>query len=88
MKNFDWSSYMDDYVKGIRLYLLKDDLSSLEEAKRKCERYTNYKTNSKIKGTQLFLNKKILHKYYAGILILSICLLLVLKRRDFIYSKV
>ncbi|XP_032686164.1 fatty acyl-CoA reductase wat-like isoform X3 [Odontomachus brunneus] len=38
MKGFDWSKYLDDHFKGVRLYLLKDDLSTLENSRIKLKR--------------------------------------------------
>ncbi|XP_032686166.1 fatty acyl-CoA reductase 1-like isoform X4 [Odontomachus brunneus] len=35
MKGFDWPKYLDDHFKGMRLYLLKDDLSTLEDSRIK-----------------------------------------------------
>lgn len=32
---FDWDPYVEDYVLGIRQYVLKDDLSTLPKAKAK-----------------------------------------------------
>jgi fatty acyl-CoA reductase len=42
MDNFDWNQYLDDYVKGIRIYLLKDDIKTLEASKIKWRRYNIY----------------------------------------------
>ena len=33
MQNFDWQSYFRNYMKGIRVYLLKDDLKTLESSR-------------------------------------------------------
>lgn len=38
MKTMDWEEYSYHYIKGMRLYLFKDDLSTLESAKRKWRR--------------------------------------------------
>ena len=38
MKNFNWEKYIEDYVKGIRVYLLKDDLNSLKVSQIKYKR--------------------------------------------------
>ncbi|XP_032686153.1 putative fatty acyl-CoA reductase CG5065 [Odontomachus brunneus] len=38
MKGFDWQKYLEDHFKGVRLYLLKDDLSTLEESRIKWKR--------------------------------------------------
>ncbi|XP_014231220.1 fatty acyl-CoA reductase wat-like [Trichogramma pretiosum] len=35
MKNFDWRTYFSTYIKGIRVYLLKDGLETLPACKRK-----------------------------------------------------
>ncbi|OXU24630.1 hypothetical protein TSAR_006070 [Trichomalopsis sarcophagae] len=46
MQNFDWHSYLDNYMKGIRMYLLKDDMKTLESSKIKYNRlyYIHYST--------------------------------------------
>lgn len=36
---FEWNSYMKDFCLGVRKYILKDDLSSLEKAKNKLQKY-------------------------------------------------
>lgn len=33
--NLNWQSYMDSYVKGVRVYLLKDPMSTLKAAREK-----------------------------------------------------
>lgn len=38
MKGFDWSKYMENSFKGMRLYLLKDDFSTLEASRIKFKR--------------------------------------------------
>lgn len=38
MANFDWKMYLQDYVKGIRLYIFKDELDNLESSKLKWKR--------------------------------------------------
>ncbi|XP_032686172.1 putative fatty acyl-CoA reductase CG5065 isoform X1 [Odontomachus brunneus] len=38
MKGFDWSKYLEDHFRGMRLYLLKDDLSTLEVSRIKWKR--------------------------------------------------
>ena len=35
---FDWDEYVKDFLKGIRQYVLKDDISSLPKAKVKLNR--------------------------------------------------
>lgn len=35
---FDWDEYVGDFLKGIRQYVLKDDLSSLPKAMSKLNR--------------------------------------------------
>ena len=32
MKQLNWSDFMYDYVRGCRVYLLKDDLSTVPQA--------------------------------------------------------
>ncbi|XP_032686177.1 putative fatty acyl-CoA reductase CG5065 isoform X2 [Odontomachus brunneus] len=39
MKDFDWSKYLEDHFKGMRLYLLKDNLSTLEASRLKWKRF-------------------------------------------------
>lgn len=39
MKTMDWVEYSYHYIKGMRLYLFKDDLSTLESARKKWARY-------------------------------------------------
>lgn len=39
MQNFDWQSYLENLVKGIRIYLLKDDMKTLERSKIKLNRF-------------------------------------------------
>lgn len=38
MQTMDWSAYMKTYIKGMRIYLFKDDLSTIESARRKWNR--------------------------------------------------
>lgn len=38
MTKFDWESYIKTYVLGIRTFILKDDLSSLPEAREKFQK--------------------------------------------------
>ncbi|XP_058809405.1 fatty acyl-CoA reductase wat-like [Phymastichus coffea] len=38
MQNFDWHEYFKNYVKGIRVYLFKDDLKTLEASKKKWQK--------------------------------------------------
>lgn len=38
MQNFDWQAYFRNYMKGIRVYLLKDDLKTLENSRIKWRR--------------------------------------------------
>lgn len=37
-KGFDWETYVGEFLKGVRQYILKDDLTSLPVAKRKLHR--------------------------------------------------
>lgn len=39
IKNVDWEEYSFHYIKGMRLYLFKDDLSTLDAAKKKWARF-------------------------------------------------
>ncbi|XP_032686156.1 fatty acyl-CoA reductase wat-like [Odontomachus brunneus] len=38
MKGFDWPKYLDNHIKGLRIYLLKDDISSLEASRIRWKR--------------------------------------------------
>lgn len=38
IRNVDWEDYSHHYIKGMRLYLFKDDLSTLEVARKKWAR--------------------------------------------------
>jgi len=38
MKEFDWPKYFVDHYKGMRLYLLKEDESTLEVSRTKYKR--------------------------------------------------
>lgn len=35
VRQLEWESYAEDYVRGIRKYILKDDSSTLENARRR-----------------------------------------------------
>lgn len=39
LKNLDWEDYFENYVKGIRTYLLKEPLKTLPEARKRWNRY-------------------------------------------------
>lgn len=39
MKNMDWFHYLKYYIRGMRIYLFKDDLSTLEASRRKWRRF-------------------------------------------------
>lgn len=53
---FYWEKYVQNYVMGIRLYLLKDDLKSLPKAKAKLIRYNvSFGVNCKNIYTYIFL---------------------------------
>lgn len=65
MQNFDWHSYMDNYVKGIRIYLLKDDMKTLERSKVKCNRF--YYIHHSILISMLFLACWSLYSVYSAI---------------------
>lgn len=41
IKTVDWDQYLNNYIKGARVYFLKDDMSSLPEARKKWNRYVN-----------------------------------------------
>ncbi|XP_012270704.1 fatty acyl-CoA reductase wat isoform X2 [Orussus abietinus] len=38
MRNFNWQAYFCNYIQGIRVYLMKDDLSTLESSRTKWRR--------------------------------------------------
>lgn len=38
MQNFDWQAYFSNYIKGIRVYLFKDDLKTLEQSRARWRR--------------------------------------------------
>lgn len=38
MADFDWNAYLQNYVKGIRLYIFKDELDNLEDSRLKWKR--------------------------------------------------
>lgn len=40
---FSWEEYVKNFNLGVRQYILKDDLSSLEQAKIKLNRFVRYK---------------------------------------------
>lgn len=44
LSDIDWESYFEFYTKGIRVYILKDDMSSVEKAKNKLKvlKYIHY----------------------------------------------
>lgn len=39
LRKIDWDEYFKEYIKGIRLYLLKDPLATLEAARIKWNRF-------------------------------------------------
>ncbi|XP_063703930.1 fatty acyl-CoA reductase wat-like isoform X2 [Culicoides brevitarsis] len=39
LKGLDWFEYLRYYIRGMRVYLMKDDLSTLEASKRKWNRF-------------------------------------------------
>lgn len=55
MQHFDWKMYLANYVKGIRIYLLKDDLSTLEKGKIKRDRFYWIQNSILIAGTFIVL---------------------------------
>lgn len=38
LKSLDWEVYIKEYMKGMRVYLFKDDLSNAAEARKKWRR--------------------------------------------------
>lgn len=38
MENFDWESYMRKYILGLRLYIFKDDPSTIPAARKRLAR--------------------------------------------------
>jgi alcohol-forming fatty acyl-CoA reductase len=38
MESLDWVDYIKEYMKGMRVYLFKDDLSNAAEARKKWKR--------------------------------------------------
>lgn len=42
MKEMDWASYLHYYIRGMRIYLFKDDLSTLESARKKWKRWVPF----------------------------------------------
>jgi alcohol-forming fatty acyl-CoA reductase len=38
MKSLDWEVYIKEYMKGMRVYLFKDELSNVTEARKKWRR--------------------------------------------------
>lgn len=41
MKSMDWVDYSYHYIKGMRIYLFKDGLQTLDAARKKWNRYVN-----------------------------------------------
>ena len=39
IEELDWNFYLRNYLKGLRVYLAKDDLSTLPEGRRKAKKY-------------------------------------------------
>lgn len=39
MQSLDWTEYITEYMKGMRVYLFKDDLSNAPQARKKWQRY-------------------------------------------------
>lgn len=42
IQNLDWNVYFETYISGIRVYLIKDPLDTLPQARVKWQRYRNY----------------------------------------------
>lgn len=42
VKCLDWDTYLKNYVFGIRKYILKDDLSSMDVARKMVKRYVEF----------------------------------------------
>jgi alcohol-forming fatty acyl-CoA reductase len=38
MSSLDWEEYIKEYMKGMRVYLFKDDLSNAADARKKWRR--------------------------------------------------
>lgn len=38
MQSLDWEEYIKEYMKGMRVYLFKDELSNAAEARKKWRR--------------------------------------------------
>lgn len=38
IRSVEWDQYLSNYIKGARVYFLKDDMSSLPEARKKWNR--------------------------------------------------
>lgn len=41
MQDMDWASYFHYYIRGMRIYLFKDDLSTLDSARKKWKRWVH-----------------------------------------------
>lgn len=62
MSNMDWDDYVKNHMLGIRKYVLKDDLSSLTNARRKLRNILWVK-----RGLQLFLVLSIYYIFFRDI---------------------
>ncbi|XP_043286437.1 fatty acyl-CoA reductase wat-like [Venturia canescens] len=48
MRQLNWKKYFKNYIKGVRVYLFKDDLSTLEASRKKSERFRSINATIKI----------------------------------------
>lgn len=65
MSEIDWENYFKNYMKGIRIYLLKEPLKNLEEAQKRWRKYvlkTNYYFNYKLSLLFFFCRLYWLHQ--------------------------
>lgn len=42
VRDIDWNVYFETYIRGIRVYLIKDPLDTLPQARVKWQRYKTY----------------------------------------------
>ncbi|XP_055698069.1 fatty acyl-CoA reductase wat-like [Phlebotomus papatasi] len=64
IKDIDWASYCHFYIRGMRIYLFKDDLSTLDAARRKWRRF--YWFHQLLKGAILSLFLYALWTMFSG----------------------
>lgn len=65
MKLLDWEEYFDNYLKGIRVYLLNDPLSTVHEARAKAAKF--YFVQQTFIAVLAFLLLRILWSYLISI---------------------